>query len=165
MPTNERDVGSQKPRAFEAIVYGGLAVSVLDGLASSLNAKLRGTSPVRVWQYVASSLVGPTSFNRGMTTVLLGLCIHVCVAFGAATVFYLASSRFPILIRRAVIFGILYGVAVYFMMGRVFVPLTRARTLPFSIQSMLTGLAIHIVCVGLPIALLAKRSAKVQNSE
>jgi uncharacterized membrane protein len=133
---------------------------VLDGLAASLNAKLRGTSPVRVWQYVASSLVGPDSYSRGMTTVLLGLFIHFCVAFGAATVFYLASSHFPVLIRRAVLFGIIYGIAVYFIMGRIFVPLTRARTFPFSVQSLVTGLLIHILFIGLPIALLARRSAR-----
>jgi hypothetical protein len=54
---------------------------------------------------------------------------------------------------------VLYGVAVYFFMSRVVVPLSAARKLPFSFEQLLTGLVIHILCVGLPVALLARRSA------
>ena len=148
------------PRAFEAIVYAGLVAGVLDFLAASINAYARGTSPVRVWQYVASGLLGPTSYSRGYWSVLLGVLCHFVVAFGAATVFFFASLRFPILIRRAVIFGIVYGVAVYFFMSRIVIPLSAARRSPFSVQGLVTGLIIHIVCVGLPIALLARRAAR-----
>ena len=151
-----------RPRAFDAIVYGGLVAGVLDFLAASINAYLRGTSPVRVWQYVASGLLGPASFSRGYGSVLLGVLCHFVIAFGAATVFFFASLRFPILIQRAVIFGIVYGVVVYFFMSRVVVPLSAARTFPFSFEALLTGLAIHIVCVGLPIALLARRASRLK---
>ena len=151
-----------RPRAFNAIVYGGLVAGVLDFLAASINAYLRGTSPVRVWQYVASGLLGEASYSRGYGSVLLGVLCHFVIAFGAATVFFFASLRFPILIRRAVIFGIVYGVAVYFFMTRVVVPLSAARTFPFSLQQLITGLVIHIVCVGLPIALTARRAWRLK---
>lgn len=144
-----------RPRAFGAIVYGGLVVGVLDGAAASINSALRGTSPVRVFQYVASGLLGSASFDGGLATAALGVLIHFLVAFGAAAVYYLASLSFPVLIRRAVWCGMLYGVAVYFVMSRVVVPLSAARGLPFSPAQ----LFIHILCVGLPIALLARRSA------
>jgi hypothetical protein len=151
-----------RPRAFEAIVYAGLVAGILDLLAASINAYLRGTSPVRVWQYVASGVLGPSSYSRGYAAVLLGVLFHFLIAFGAAAVFFFASLRFPILIRRAVIFGIVYGVVVYFFMSRVVVPLSAARTFPFSFQALLTGLAIHIVCVGLPIALLTRRASRLK---
>ena len=151
-----------RPRAFDAIVYGGLVAGVLDLLAASINAYLRGTSPVRVWQYVASGLLGPASYSRGYRSVLLGVLCHFLIAFGAAAVFFFASLRFPILIRRAVIFGVFYGVVVYFFMSRVVVPLSAARTFPFSLQQLITGLVIHIVCVGLPIALLTRRAWRLK---
>jgi hypothetical protein len=149
-------------RAFEAIVYGGLVAGVLDLLAASINAYLRGTSPVRVWQYVASGLLGPASYSQGYGSVMLGVLCHFLIAFGAAAVFFFASLRFPTLIHRAVIFGIVYGVIVYFFMSRVVVPLSAARTFPFSFQALATGLIIHIVCVGLPIALLARRAWRLK---
>jgi hypothetical protein len=158
--SNASSIG--RPRAFDAIVYGGLVAGVLDLLAASINAYLRGTSPVRVWQYVASGLLGPASYSRGYASVLLGIFCHFLIAFTAAAVFFFASLRFPILVRRAVVFGIVYGVVVYFFMSRVVVPLSAARTFPFSFQALLTGLAIHIVCVGLPIALLARRAWRLK---
>jgi ABC-type uncharacterized transport system permease subunit len=82
------------------------------------------------------------------------------VAFGAATVFYFLSRRFRVLLQKAVIAGIIYGVVVFFFMGRVVAPLSNARRLPFSFHQMLIGLAIHIVCVGLPIALVARKCAE-----
>ena len=51
--------------------------------------------------------------------------------------------------------GVLDGVAVYFVMARAVVPLSAARTLPLS----LTQIVIHVLFVGLPVALLARRSA------
>lgn len=147
---------SARPRAFESVVYGGLTVFVLDGLAASANSGLRGVSPFRVFQYVASGLLGPASFEGGWATFLLGVAIHCLVAFSAAALYYLVSLKFPLLIRRAAWCGAVYGVAVYFFMSRVVVPLSAARPGPFSFAQ----LAIHVLCVGLPIALLARRSAR-----
>jgi hypothetical protein len=115
---------------------------------------------VRVFQYVAGGLVGPASFEGGRATFLLGVAIHCLVAFSAAAVYYLASLKLPPLIRRAAWCGPLYGVAVYFFMGRVVVPLSAARVLPFSPAQ----LVIHILCVGLPVALIARRSARANRS-
>jgi hypothetical protein len=84
------------------------------------------------------------------------VAIHCLVAFAAAAVYYLASLKLPLLVRRPWLCGALYGVAVYFFMGRVVTPLSAARVLPFS----LAQLAIHIFCVGLPVALIARWSAE-----
>jgi hypothetical protein len=149
-----------RPRAFQTIVYGGLAVGVLDGLAAVTNAGLRGVGPVRVFQYIASGLFGPAAIGGGWTTVLLGVLIHFLIAFAVAAVYYRASLRLPLLIRRALLCGAIYGVAVYFLMGRVVVPLSAARGLPFS----LAQLVIHILFVGLPVALIARRSARANRS-
>ncbi len=89
------------PSAFHTIVYGGLAIGVLDGIAATVNAGIRGTSPVRVWQYVASSVLGSESFNGGAATMILGIVFHFLVAFGVASVYYVLVRNFPILLRRA----------------------------------------------------------------
>lgn len=151
---------SERPRAFDSILYGGLVVGVLDGSAAVINSALRGGTPVQVFQYVASGLLGAASFDGGPATVALGVLIHFLVASGAAAVYYRASLSFPVLIRRAVVCGMLYGVAVYFVMSRLVVPLSAARRLPFSLPQLI----IHILFVGLPIALLARRSARANRS-
>jgi uncharacterized membrane protein YagU involved in acid resistance len=60
--------------------------------------------------------------------------------------------------EHAVIYGALYGVAVYFFMNRIVVPLSGAIKYPFSLQMMAIGVGIHIFfCVGLAIALVLRR--------
>lgn len=145
---------------FSAILYGGLAVGVLDGLAASILTTLRGGSPVRVWQYVASGLLGRNSFQGGTKTVLLGLLLHFVVAFGVATVYSLASRKLPVLIQRAIVCGIVYGVLVYFAMQYLVVPLSAVTKGPFSLTGMLQGIVVHIFCVGLPAALATRWASK-----
>ena len=40
----------QRPRAFNAILYGGLAVGVLDGMAAVILTLVNGRSPSRMFQ-------------------------------------------------------------------------------------------------------------------
>src|SRR5205809_1873214 len=42
--------------------------------------------------------------------------LHFLIALGTATVYYLASRRFEILVHRAVLFGLIYGAFVYAFM-------------------------------------------------
>jgi hypothetical protein len=65
------------------------------------------------------------------------------------------------MVRHAVASGALYGVAVYFFMNRVVVPLSAAVKFPFSFKMMAIGVVIHIFCVGLPISLAARRYARL----
>jgi uncharacterized membrane protein YagU involved in acid resistance len=64
------------------------------------------------------------------------------------------------LIERAVVSGALYGVAVYFFMNLVVVPLSAAAKRPFSLRMMIVGVIIHIFCVGLPISLTVRRFSR-----
>ena len=148
-----------RPFAFKTILYGGLAVGVLDGLAASVLSTMRGGSPTRVFQYVASGLLGRSSFQGGTKTALLGLLLHFVIAFGVATVYYLASRKLPILIQRAIVCGMVYGVLVYFAMQYLVLPLSAVTKGPFSLTGMLQGIVVHLFFVGLPAALMVRRSA------
>ena len=122
-----------------------------------------GIKPIRIWWTVASGLIGhDRAFNGGLKTALLGLFLHFCIAFVMATVFYVASLILPTLIRHAVLWGLTYGVACYFVMTYVVIPLSAVppRTGPIPWPSYLNGIIGHALLVGLPIALCARRSAK-----
>jgi hypothetical protein len=64
----------ERPRAFEIILYGGLAVGVLDGLYTVIASSLRGGAPIRVFQYISSGLLGRASFNGGRLCSASCLC-------------------------------------------------------------------------------------------
>lgn len=153
------------PRVFETVVYGGLAIGVLDGLAACVSAYLsRGTSPFRVFQFIASGLLGRDSFNGGTATALLGVLLHFVIAFGVATVFYLLSRTFPLLIKQAILSGLLYGIAVHFVMQNVVVELSAVTRTAQAGTVSLTPIIIHALFVGLPVALIARWSVNNQTN-
>src|SRR6267154_1156014 len=148
---------AQNPNTLLAILWGGLLCGVLDITAALVVYVYMGAKPVRLLQGIAGGLLGPRTYTGGIATALLGLLCHFVIAFSAAAVFVSASRLAPFLVRHAVLSGVLYGIAVYFFMRRVVVPLSAAARFPFSFKMMVIGIVIHIFCVGLPIALVARR--------
>ena len=108
---------------------------------------------------MASGLLGKDAFAGGARTAALGLFLHFVIAFGATTVFYLASRKMPWLIQNAVVAGILYGIVVQQFMQQVVLPLSAFHKAPFSFTALAIGIVTHIICVGLPIALAVKKSS------
>ncbi len=148
-----------RSRALPAILWGGFACGVLDISAALIVYGFFGARPGRLLQGIAAGLLGPRAFEGGLPTALLGLLCHFLIAFSAAGVYVAASRRIPFLVERTVLSGVLYGVAVYFFMNRLVVPLSAATKYPFSVKMMVIGVVIHIFCVGLPISLAARRYA------
>jgi hypothetical protein len=151
----------QKPpasRVLAAIAVGGTAVGILDALDATVALNLAlGLSPMPIYQFVASGLLGPSAFAGGVPTALLGLALHFLIAFGAATAFVLAASRIPALVRAPFPWGLAFGVAVWLFMGKVVLPLSRVQPSPFHLGLLLNGVIGHALLVGLPVALAARR--------
>jgi len=141
-----------------AILAGGLAVAVLDAVDALVAYKLAyGMSPLVIYQFVASGLLGKAAYTGGVTAALVGVAVHLLVAFGAATVFVLASERLPALRRDAVGWGLVFGVGVYVVMTFVVIPLSRIGASMPSLPLLANGVLGHAFLVGLPIALAARR--------
>ena len=160
--------GFRLPRA---ILWGWLVCGVMDINAAFISAYLQaGRSPIQLLQGVAGAVVGPTTFNHGLATAALGLAMHFSVAFTVTAIFYVLSWRFPVLLGwGGVPAGLLYGAGVYIAMFRGVLPVMielRARYLTGFVRPPPPALGwpqfiIHLVCVGLPIALVACRFAPV----
>ncbi len=149
-------ITAHHPKASLAILWAGLTCGVLDIAAAIVVYGFFGLRPVRLLQGIAAGLLGVRAFDGGLATALLGLFCHFFIAFCAAAVYFSASRQFSFLITRASFWGPLYGIAVYFFMNRIVVPLSAARKYPFSLKMMLIGVVIHIFCVGLPIAIVTR---------
>ena len=144
-------------RPGAAISWAGFVCGTLDITAAFVVYGFFGARPIPILHGIAAGLLGPRAHQGGVATAAFGLASHYFIAFSAATVYYVASRWIPLLLEHTVVCGVLYGVAVYFFMNRVVVPLSAARKSLFSWEMMFIGIAIHIVCVGLPIALLVRR--------
>jgi uncharacterized membrane protein YagU involved in acid resistance len=158
----EHPLSTQRPRharTVQAILVAGLLAGVLDIVAAFIVYGLRGAPPPRILQSIASGLLGAGAFKGGAATAALGAALHFLIALSAAAVYYAASRWLPTLVRRPVASGLLYGVAVYVFMNHVVVPRSAVAKRPFDPQLAVVILAVHIVCVGLPIALATARYA------
>jgi hypothetical protein len=138
-----------------AIVSAGLAAGVLDILAAFASSWARGVSPPRVLRYIASGVLGAGALRGEAAAAALGLVLHFVIATGWAALYWGAMRRIAFLRNHPVPAGLLYGVVVYLLMSRLVVPLSAVPPRPLAISPEM--IAIHMLCVGLPIALVLSR--------
>jgi hypothetical protein len=154
----------ERSQTFRAIASAGLIAGILDITSAFVIAGLKGVGSIRMLQGIASGLLGARSFEGGMATAGLGLAIHFLIAFTAASVFYAASRKLTFLTQHAATSGLLYGVAVYIFMYWFVVPLAFV-SIRHSISRDVTAVIVHMLLIGLPIALVVRRfpGNKLQN--
>jgi hypothetical protein len=155
----------ERPKSYQAVLWGGLIAGSLDISAACIHSALAaGRSPMWVLQYVASGLLGADSYKGGFGTAALGLALHFLIAFTACAVFYATSRKFTILVKRAVVCGLVYGIAVYAFMYLVVTPLTfHTSFFARKLSAIAIGLVIHMLCVGLPIALVVRHFSNLRD--
>src|ERR1700754_3138057 len=149
----------QKQHASETIFLAGLVSGVLDGIAAYVvfNIKL-GLSPGQVMQYIASAVYGPEAFKGGIYTIFIGIVLHFIIAFIAAAIFLYAYPKIKILRRDIIITGLAFGLGIWLFMNFLIIPLTKIQPAPFDALAALISASWHMVLVGLPIALIVKKS-------
>ena len=161
MTNNKASVA--RARAGVTITLGGLLIGLFDLLfAFTFYGLVLGVPMLRIFQSVAAGVLGrPTAVAGGVQTFLLGIVLHFVVATCIATVYFLATLVLPVLIRHPVVSGLIYGVVAYFGMKYVVLPLSaigQRGALP-RLPILITELIGHALLVGLPVALVARRSA------
>lgn len=151
----------EKPKAYRAFFWGGLIAGTLDLLAAFVNSGLRGTSPTRVLQAIASGLLGADSFKGGFATATLGLVLHFFIATTVTAIYYAASRKLEALVKQPIVCGLAYGISVFLVMNFIVLPLSAVPfKLPRTLDAIVAGAVILMFCVGLPIALVVRRFSK-----
>lgn len=144
-------------RTAQAIIAGGGVSGCLDISVALVVYSFFGVTPIRLLQGIACGLIGFRAYDEGWISAALGLCLHFIIALTATAVYVGAIRWIPALLHEPYLSGALYAVAVYFFMQCIVIPLSAVRKPPFSLRLTLVGLAIHIICVGLPISLVSRR--------
>ncbi len=138
--------------ALLAIGTGGLIAGALDLTQACV---LFGAN---VPLAIAAGLLGPQAFHGGNATYALGVFLHFFIAFSAAAVYYGASRRLRFLTQHALVCGLFFGIAVELTMSLIVLPLSALHaTGPYQYRSLVQGLLVHMVLVGLPISFSVRR--------
>jgi hypothetical protein len=144
---------------LQAVVSAGLLAAVLDISNPIIVWGLKGVPAERILQSVASGLVGKAAYSGGAATAALGMAAHTTIMLGAATVYYFASRRLPVMSRWPWIAGPVFGLGFYVFMNYLVVPLSLAQMSPPSGWfPVLNQLFCHLVLVGLTFSLIISRA-------
>lgn len=148
---------AEKSSAARTIAIAGLVAGVLDIGYVLVFYGLRGASGVKLLQGIAAAVLGRDAAAKGgLATAALGLAMHFAIALGCAAIFYALSRKRRFLIAQPWVFGSLYGVAVWLVMQLVVLPLTATPPKAFPPSQGWPVFIAHLLCVGLPIALIVR---------
>jgi hypothetical protein len=158
-PTSNRDLVS-------CLVRAGLLTGIVDGLFSSiLSVAFYSSTVSRLFQGVASVVVGSEAMNGGARTTALGIVMHFGVAFGWSAVFLFLILRWRWI--RAVLtsrFGtlkiaLMYGPFIWMVMSLAVIPALVRRPPSITIRWWVQLIG-HIPFVGLPIVASSLRAVR-----
>lgn len=147
------------------VARAGVLTGITDGLFSSvLSVAFYHSTAQRLFQGVASTLIGAEAFNGGNLTFALGVLMHFGVAFGWSVVFMLVvkrarwirgllNSRYGVIKVAA-----LYGPFIWMVMSLAVIPVLLQRPPAINIR-WLVQLIGHIPFVGIPIVASIGRDA------
>jgi len=148
---------------FASALTAGLIAGALDITAACLQAYLKnGTAPAQVLRYVASGAVDPKTFSSPALLTLAGLLVHFFIAISFTFLFFFLAKQIPSLIKYPIPIGILYGILVWAAMRFIILAnFSRHKQKPIegaeAIKNAAIAAGIIVICVGIPVALLARK--------
>jgi len=154
---------------FTSALTAGLIAGSLDIVAACIQAYLKNdTPPMQVLRGVASGAFDPKTFSSPALLALCGLLIHFFIAISFTFFFFFLAKQIPTLVKYPVPIGILYGVFVWATMRFIILPyISRLNPKPIVGQEAIKNAAIAagiiVICVGLPVALLARKYVSGKN--
>ena len=150
---------------FASALTAGLIAGLLDIAGACINTYIQSdgvVTPMKVLRYVASGAVDPKTFSSPALLALFGLLVHFFIAMAFTFLFFFLAKQIPSLVKYPIPIGILYGIFVWaFMRFVILVNLSRHKQKPImtgeDFQNAAINAGILVLCIGIPVALLARR--------
>jgi len=151
-------VNNNPQKNFINILWIGLITGTLDGIAAlAWNYK---ANPAIIFEFIASGVFGKAAYTGGASMVLWGILFHYIIAYAFTTTFYISYPFFYKIFRNKYLIGFEFGLITWFVMNIIVVPVSKIGLKPFKILPVVIGVSILIICIGLPIALIADRKRR-----
>ena len=145
------------------ILIAGLIAGTLDILAAIFI--LAGGDAVRVFKGIASGALGKTALTGGIGMIALGALFHYIIAMSWTAAYFLLYPKLSFLERNKWLNAAAYGAIVWSIMNLVVLPLTKIGLRPMTLSGVLKNMLILIVCIGLPVSLIANRFYRTATPE
>jgi hypothetical protein len=126
------------------ILTAGLAGGAVDFIYACVVGATKGRSVMQVWQGVASGWLGKAAGAGGWGSSALGMVTHFGIATVMAATYALAATRLPVLYRRPLLCGFLYGFVLYAVMYGIVLPTRFGRAYHWDGLLSATDIASHV---------------------
>jgi uncharacterized membrane protein YagU involved in acid resistance len=146
---------ASRGRWVSAALLAGFIGGTVDVGSASL---IFHAPPALVLRAIASGLIGKAAAHGGVEIVALGVALQWAMSILIAAIYALAALKLPSLARRWPLWGLAYGIGVYFVMTYVVVPLSRAAQHPQSLTLQAKNVA-AMMLFGLIVAFFARKLA------
>jgi len=123
--------GSKVLKTPRSIIGATLVAGIVAGTIDIGAAALINTATIAViLKAIASGILGKESFAQGAVAESLGLFLQWAMSILISAIFVVAASRLNVLKRQWLAAGLAYGVAVFFVMNYLVVPLSAIGRAP-----------------------------------
>jgi len=139
---------------IRAILLSGFTAGTMDIGAACL---IYNVGPIIVLQAIAAGQLGDRSYSEGATSAVLGLTLQWAMSCLIASIYVVAARRLPVLNRRWLASGLVYGVIVFVVMNYVVVPLSAVGKHPTFTTRTLIGNLLAMFLFGLVISFIEHR--------
>jgi uncharacterized membrane protein YagU involved in acid resistance len=142
-----------KQDALKNILWIGLLAGTLDAIAALLlNYKIE---PAIIFRFIASSVFGKAAFSGAEEMIVAGVIFHYLIAYLFTTAFYLLYPFAFATFKNKYVVANVYGAITWLIMNLIVVPLSKIGPHAIKPMAIVTGLFVLIICIGLPVALIA----------
>ena len=146
---------AERSAPVRAVILAGIAgnVAISLYLSFALPVFFR-RSPLLLFQWDASNIVGTWAYAHGLTAAALGLFFDFIVSWCWAGIFALLYVKLAAVRRSPALAGLAFGAIVMAVMLFLVVPLGHAARASTNALPLLNTLIAHTVFFGLPVALV-----------
>lgn len=144
----------------KTILYSGFLSGTLDILAAIIiyAVILHQTTAVKILQSIASGIFKQEAYTNGSQMAFYGLLLHYFIALVFAYLYFKIYPYFPILRKKFLLSGLIYGLFVWIVMNLIVLPIVFPKLPPKQFDfPLLLSILILIFCVGLPITYITQK--------
>jgi hypothetical protein len=140
---------------WKTIIFAGLLAGILDGSAAVISTYISsGKGFDVVFRFVASGVFGSAAFEGSSAMIVAGVLFHMTIAMIWTIILFYIYPLLKGFGTKRVLVGLAYGIFVWLCMNLIVVPLSNTPKFPFRLVGAIKGMAIIMVCIGLPLGLI-----------
>lgn len=148
---------------FPWLLLGGYTVATFDMAFAIAWWAPHGVTATRIMQTIAAWVLGPAAYTGGTASALLGAVLYGHLMWGVVAFYNWLAKRHPVLLRRPLSCGAIYGAIAYVFIFHGLGPLLSGRAADYSDAGWAVAcVVVFMTLVGIPCALFSRAASGVR---